>query len=168
MLRLLCCVSPPLAVESRAVAAAQPLYGLKRCFEYKKTNSVQTPTSTNNSPLSNAISRRDRSPRQRRRQILQSESTNVRGDNALFQKLNHDDASQETRLSALRPPGEFFDYHRISRPADFNQATTVSSISCNYPKPRDCVSHVGSAAHILQHTVFLWYVVWQKGTKVGY
>ncbi|KAK7053457.1 hypothetical protein VNI00_004083 [Paramarasmius palmivorus] len=30
---------------------------------------------------------------------------------------------RETRLSALRPPTEFFDYHRISRPADLNQAT---------------------------------------------
>ena len=36
-------------------------------------------------------------------------------------------ATQERRLSALRPPMEFFDYHRFSRPADFNQATTVST-----------------------------------------
>lgn len=35
---------------------------------------------------------------------------------------------QETRLSALRPPTEFFDFHRISRPADLNQATSVSRI----------------------------------------
>ena len=34
--------------------------------------------------------------------------------------------AQETRLSGLRPPTEFFDYHRISRPADLNQATSVS------------------------------------------
>ena len=33
---------------------------------------------------------------------------------------------QETRLSGLRPLTEFFDYHRISRPADLNQATSVS------------------------------------------
>lgn len=39
------------------------------------------------------------------------------------------DPLQETRLSGLRPLSEFFDYHRISRPADFNQATSVS----NYP-----------------------------------
>ncbi|KAL7281704.1 hypothetical protein ACG7TL_005022 [Trametes sanguinea] len=32
---------------------------------------------------------------------------------------------QETRLSALRPPSEFFDHTRISRPADLNQATHV-------------------------------------------
>ena len=37
------------------------------------------------------------------------------------------DALQETRLSGLRPLTEFFDYHRISRPADLNQATSVSS-----------------------------------------
>ena len=35
-------------------------------------------------------------------------------------------ALQETRLSALRPVGEFFDHHRLSRPADMNQATSVS------------------------------------------
>ncbi|KAJ2986378.1 hypothetical protein NUW54_g9791 [Trametes sanguinea] len=34
-------------------------------------------------------------------------------------------AHQETRLSALRPPSEFFDHTRISRPADLNQATHV-------------------------------------------
>ena len=33
---------------------------------------------------------------------------------------------QETRLSGLRPLVEFFDYHRISRPGDLNQATSVS------------------------------------------
>ncbi|KAH7929835.1 prenylated rab acceptor PRA1 [Leucogyrophana mollusca] len=38
-------------------------------------------------------------------------------------------AFRETRLSALRPPTEFFDFHRISRPADLNQA--VSRISYN-------------------------------------
>lgn len=32
---------------------------------------------------------------------------------------------QEARLSALRPPSEFFDHTRISRPADLNQATHV-------------------------------------------
>ena len=31
---------------------------------------------------------------------------------------------QETRLSALRPFGEFFDANRVSRPADFNTAVT--------------------------------------------
>ena len=37
--------------------------------------------------------------------------------------------NQETRLSAIRPPSEFFDYHRISRPADLNQATSVCSFA---------------------------------------
>ncbi|KAI9511160.1 prenylated rab acceptor PRA1 [Russula earlei] len=36
---------------------------------------------------------------------------------------------RETRLSALRPPSEFFDPNRVSRPADLNQA--VSRISYN-------------------------------------
>jgi len=31
---------------------------------------------------------------------------------------------RETRLSALRPAGEFFDPNRVSRPADFNTAVT--------------------------------------------
>jgi len=39
---------------------------------------------------------------------------------------------QETRLSGLRPPAEFFDYHRISKPADFNQATSRISYNTRY------------------------------------
>ncbi|KAF8813807.1 prenylated rab acceptor PRA1 [Phlegmacium glaucopus] len=39
---------------------------------------------------------------------------------------------RETRLSGLRPPAEFFDYHRISRPADFNQATSRISYNTRY------------------------------------
>ena len=40
---------------------------------------------------------------------------------------------QETRLSALRSPIEFFDINRLSRPADTTQAVTVrfSFISCS-------------------------------------
>ncbi|KAF9222771.1 prenylated rab acceptor PRA1 [Gyrodon lividus] len=38
-------------------------------------------------------------------------------------------AIRETRLSALRSPTEFFDFHRISRPADTSQA--VSRITYN-------------------------------------
>ncbi|KZT08363.1 prenylated rab acceptor PRA1 [Laetiporus sulphureus 93-53] len=38
----------------------------------------------------------------------------------------------ETRLSALRPLGEFFDYHRISKPADMNTATTRISYNTRY------------------------------------
>jgi hypothetical protein len=58
---------------------------------------------------------------------------------------------QETRLSALRPPSEFFDYHRLSRPADMNQATSVC------PSFRDAfVQHlthcVPSAYHIIPAT----------------
>ncbi|KAF8581618.1 prenylated rab acceptor PRA1 [Ramaria rubella] len=39
---------------------------------------------------------------------------------------------RETRLSALRPLGEFFDHHRISRPADMNQATSRISYNTRY------------------------------------
>lgn len=38
---------------------------------------------------------------------------------------------QETRLSALRPPNEFFDHNRVSRPADFTQAVQVLLLSTN-------------------------------------
>ncbi|KAK0195409.1 prenylated rab acceptor PRA1 [Armillaria mellea] len=41
-------------------------------------------------------------------------------------------AFRETRLSAIRPPSEFFDYHRISRPADLNQATSRISYNTRY------------------------------------
>jgi hypothetical protein len=46
---------------------------------------------------------------------------------------------QETRLAAIRSPTEFFDYHRISRPADLNQATSVSTFSLTQ-KPKQQVS----------------------------
>ncbi|KIM91921.1 hypothetical protein PILCRDRAFT_809913 [Piloderma croceum F 1598] len=39
---------------------------------------------------------------------------------------------RETRLSALRPPSEFFDYQRISRPADLNQATSRITYNTKY------------------------------------
>ncbi|KIK67224.1 hypothetical protein GYMLUDRAFT_155708 [Collybiopsis luxurians FD-317 M1] len=39
---------------------------------------------------------------------------------------------RETRLSAIRPPTEFFDYQRISRPADFNQATQRITYNTRY------------------------------------
>ncbi|PPQ99439.1 hypothetical protein CVT24_005246 [Panaeolus cyanescens] len=39
---------------------------------------------------------------------------------------------KETRLSGLRPPTEFFDVQRISRPADFNQATSRISYNTRY------------------------------------
>jgi len=39
---------------------------------------------------------------------------------------------RETRLSALRPPSEFFDFHRLSRPADMNQATSRISYNTRY------------------------------------
>jgi hypothetical protein len=39
---------------------------------------------------------------------------------------------RETRLSALRPPTEFFDVHRFSRPADLNQATSRISYNTRY------------------------------------
>lgn len=34
---------------------------------------------------------------------------------------------RKERLSTLRPIGEFFDYQRISKPADLNEATQVGS-----------------------------------------
>ncbi|TFK54155.1 prenylated rab acceptor PRA1 [Heliocybe sulcata] len=39
---------------------------------------------------------------------------------------------RETRLSALRPPQEFFDFNRISRPADLNTATSRISYNTRY------------------------------------
>lgn len=39
---------------------------------------------------------------------------------------------RETRLSALRPVGEFFDYNRLSRPVDLNQATSRISYNTRY------------------------------------
>lgn len=39
---------------------------------------------------------------------------------------------RETRLSALRPVGEFFDHHRISKPADLNTATSRVSYNTRY------------------------------------
>jgi len=39
---------------------------------------------------------------------------------------------REQRLSGLRPPTEFFDFHRLSRPADLNQATSRISYNTRY------------------------------------
>jgi len=39
---------------------------------------------------------------------------------------------REQRLSGLRSPTEFFDIHRISRPADLNQATSRISYNTRY------------------------------------
>ncbi|PPR05856.1 hypothetical protein CVT26_010136 [Gymnopilus dilepis] len=39
---------------------------------------------------------------------------------------------RETRLSGLRPATEFFDFQRISRPADMNQATSRISYNTRY------------------------------------
>jgi len=39
---------------------------------------------------------------------------------------------RQTRLSGLRPPTEFFDIHRISRPSDLNQATARISYNTRY------------------------------------
>ncbi|PCH43799.1 prenylated rab acceptor PRA1 [Wolfiporia cocos MD-104 SS10] len=39
---------------------------------------------------------------------------------------------RETRLSALRPVTEFFDFNRVSRPADLNTATTRISYNTRY------------------------------------
>ncbi|KAF7782315.1 hypothetical protein Agabi119p4_1691 [Agaricus bisporus var. burnettii] len=39
---------------------------------------------------------------------------------------------RETRFSGLRPPTEFFDYQRISKPADVNTATSRISYNTRY------------------------------------
>ncbi|KAG1771717.1 hypothetical protein CY34DRAFT_589868 [Suillus luteus UH-Slu-Lm8-n1] len=39
---------------------------------------------------------------------------------------------RETRLSTLRTPAEFFDIHRISRPADFNTAFSRLTYNTRY------------------------------------
>ncbi|KAG6903104.1 hypothetical protein C0995_006291 [Termitomyces sp. Mi166 len=39
---------------------------------------------------------------------------------------------RETKFSGIRSPAEFFDYHRISRPADLNQATSRISYNTRY------------------------------------
>ncbi|KAL0578748.1 Prenylated Rab acceptor 1 [Marasmius crinis-equi] len=39
---------------------------------------------------------------------------------------------RETRLSALRSPQEFFDFHRVSRPADMNTATQRITYNTRY------------------------------------
>ncbi|KAJ3490396.1 hypothetical protein NLI96_g1495 [Meripilus lineatus] len=39
---------------------------------------------------------------------------------------------RETRLSGIRAPTEFFDHHRVSRPADLNQATQRISYNTKY------------------------------------
>lgn len=61
--------------------------------------------------------------------------------------------TQETRLSALRPPNEFFDHNRISRPADLNQAVTVRPffVRCG------CALTDLKTAHIVQYPLLLWY-----------
>ncbi|KAF5370794.1 hypothetical protein D9758_001921 [Tetrapyrgos nigripes] len=39
---------------------------------------------------------------------------------------------RETRLASIRSPAEFFDYHRFSRPADFNIATQRITYNTRY------------------------------------
>ncbi|KAI5123039.1 hypothetical protein M0805_000475 [Coniferiporia weirii] len=39
---------------------------------------------------------------------------------------------REQRLSGLRPPTEFFDHHRLSRPQDMGQATTRITYNTRY------------------------------------
>ncbi|KAK7472700.1 Prenylated Rab acceptor 1 [Stygiomarasmius scandens] len=39
---------------------------------------------------------------------------------------------RETKLASIRSPAEFFDYHRFSRPADFNQATQRMTYNTRY------------------------------------
>jgi len=51
---------------------------------------------------------------------------------AALRVVNAFKSFRETRLSGLRPPTEFFDYQRVSRPADFNEATTRISYNTRY------------------------------------
>jgi hypothetical protein len=62
---------------------------------------------------------------------------------------------QETRLAGIWYPVEFFDYQRISRPADLNQATSVSR-KCHAFVPDS--EWVIITVDILQHSIFLRYV----------
>jgi hypothetical protein len=62
---------------------------------------------------------------------------------------------QETRLAGIWSPVEFFDYQRISRPADLNQATSVSW-KCHAFVPDS--EWVIITVDILQHSIFLRYV----------
>ncbi|KAJ8469159.1 hypothetical protein ONZ45_g972 [Pleurotus djamor] len=39
---------------------------------------------------------------------------------------------RQTKLSAIRSPQEFFDYQRVSRPSDFNEATQRISYNTRY------------------------------------
>jgi hypothetical protein len=69
--------------------------------------------------------------------------------NGLHERQRHltlDNFIQETRLSTLRTPAEFFDIHRISRPADFNTAFSVSLVGCCIPE--DSAETELVAAHI--------------------
>ncbi|KIY44481.1 prenylated rab acceptor PRA1 [Fistulina hepatica ATCC 64428] len=51
---------------------------------------------------------------------------------ALMRVSNTFKSLRETRLTAIRSPAEFFDYQRISRPADLNQATQRISYNTRY------------------------------------
>ncbi|KAJ8590229.1 prenylated rab acceptor PRA1 [Rhizopogon salebrosus TDB-379] len=51
---------------------------------------------------------------------------------AVFRVTDALKSFRETRLSTLRPPTEFFDFHRISRPADFNQAVSRLTYNTRY------------------------------------
>jgi len=58
---------------------------------------------------------------------------------------------QETRLSGLRPPNEFFDVQRISRPADMNTATSRISYNTRYFSGTVFARRFHTRAHCAAH-----------------
>jgi hypothetical protein len=65
-------------------------------------------------------------------------------------------------------PQEFFDYQRVSRPADLGTATSVRATSCMLVSLRSTLTPVGCAAHNLQHAVFLWYISPRVGAALAW
>ena len=95
--------------------------------------------------------------RRRYYQIFPSALWELLGNFELTHFLCFGNYLQETRLSALRPPSEFFDHNRLSRPTDLNQAVTVRRcrlfqllVLIDRPKKK--------TAHFIQHSLFLWYI----------
>jgi len=65
-----------------------------------------------------------------------------------IRRETNNSSTQETRLSALRPPSEFFDPNRISRPADINQAVSVRRFF-RAVLPQKSSSYIYLTAHIV-------------------
>lgn len=61
-----------------------------------------------------------------------SSTSHTNDSHALLWLVQMHDDQQETRLSALRPPQEFLDWQRVSRPADFSTATQRITYNTRY------------------------------------